>query len=132
MAMIGLIAARLQDVPAPVGAAEEALILSVVGITVVFAVLAAIGVLIAALDRLLTPKPSTEPAAAAVPAEDAAPARGTVEPQTLAVLTAAAYAAVGRPVRVRRVTFINEDTVSAWKDVGRVGVHASHNIRRTY
>ncbi|NBC17342.1 MAG: hypothetical protein GVY18_08530 [Bacteroidetes bacterium] len=116
----------------------EALELAVVGMGVVFTVLAVIGGLLVLLGKVFAepveeaaeaPAPSPRPAEAA-PAHTTAPP-GHVDPQTLAVLTAAAYAAVGRPVRIRRVTFINQNTVSAWKEVGRATIQASHNIKRS-
>ena len=108
--------------------AGGALGVAVVGITVVFVVLSTIGGVIALLGRLLAP-PAPEATPAPVPAASGA---AGLAPETLAVLTAAAYAAVGQPVRVRRVTFIEEDTVSAWTDAGRARVQGSHNFRRTY
>lgn len=113
---------------APGADAGSPLVVAVVGIAVVFVVLSTIGGVIALLGRLLAP-PTPESEPAPVPA-----AGGTagLAPETLAVLSAAAYAAVGQPVRVRRVTFVEEDPVSAWTDVGRAGVQGSHNFRRTY
>lgn len=123
----------------------EALELAVVGMGVVFTVLAVIGGLLVLLGKVFAepvkdaaeaPAPSPRPAGAAPAHTTAPPAHttappGHVDPQTLAVLTAAAYAAVGRPVRIRRVTFINQNTVSAWKEVGRATIQASHNIKRS-
>ena len=57
-------------------------------------------------------------------------APGETDATTLAVITAAAVAAVGRPVRVQRITFINHNTISAWAERGRVSIQGSHNIRR--
>jgi hypothetical protein len=53
-----------------------------------------------------------------------------VDPQLVAVLAAAAYAIIGQPVVVRRVTFVGPYTVSAWAEVGRVQIQSSHNLNR--
>lgn len=105
----------------------DALVLSGVGMTVVFAGLLLINGFISLLARLFVQK---EP-----PAETL-PARAVVTPDspdavTMAVITAAAVAAVGRPVRVQRITFINHNTISAWAERGRVSIHGSHNLRRS-
>lgn len=116
----------------------DMLLLAVVGMSVVFVSLGVIGGIMLLLGRLLNRAEATEAleVAPAGPVDTEAPARATGLPgpadaHTLAILTAAAYVAVGRPVRLRRVTFINENTVSAWKEVGRVSVQSSHNIRRS-
>lgn len=52
-----------------------------------------------------------------------------VDAKLIAILTAAAMAAVGRAVVVRRVTFINRRTVSGWAEAGRSDIHTSHQVR---
>lgn len=52
------------------------------------------------------------------------------ESRLVAILTAAAMAVVGQPVVVRKITFINQNTVSGWAEAGRQSIHYSHNIRR--
>jgi hypothetical protein len=54
-----------------------------------------------------------------------------LDPQLIAVLAAAATAALGRRVVVRRVTFINRNTISGWAEAGRTSIQLSHNLRRT-
>jgi len=54
-----------------------------------------------------------------------------INPRLIAILTAAATAALGRRVVVRRITFINRDTVSGWAEAGRTSIQLSHNLRRT-
>lgn len=59
---------------------------------------------------------------------------GPTDPVLIAVITAAAVAAMGgggAPVRVRRITFVNHNTISGWAESGRLNIHASHNTRRT-
>jgi hypothetical protein len=46
------------------------------------------------------------------------------------ILIAAATAAVGGRVLVRRITFINRNTVSGWAEAGRASIQSSHNLRR--
>ena len=53
------------------------------------------------------------------------------DPRLIAILTAAATAAIGCRVVVRRITFINRDTVSGWAEAGRTSIQLSHNLRRT-
>ncbi len=48
----------------------------------------------------------------------------------IAVITAAVMAVLGRRIAVRRITFINQNTVSGWAEAGRQSIHYSHNIRR--
>jgi Na+-transporting methylmalonyl-CoA/oxaloacetate decarboxylase gamma subunit len=46
------------------------------------------------------------------------------------ILVAAVTAAAGRRVVLKRVTFINRDTVSGWTEAGRTSIHLSHNLLR--
>ncbi len=55
---------------------------------------------------------------------------GPAGPELVAILTAAAMAILGRRVAVRRITFINQNTVSGWAEAGRISIHSSHNVRR--
>lgn len=50
--------------------------------------------------------------------------------ELLVVLAAAATAALGQHVVVRRVTFLNQNTVSGWAEAGRTSLHWSHNVPR--
>lgn len=122
---------------APPQAADESgtlqmILLALVGMLVVFLALSLIGGIMKLLGRYLS-QDVDEAAAeeAAAPATATAGVPTGIEPRTLAVLTAAACAAAGRPVRVRRVTFINENTVSGWKEAGRQAVQSSHNLGRS-
>jgi cell division protein FtsX len=60
-----------------------------------------------------------------------AAAQSELDPRLIAILAAAATAAVGRRVQIRRITFINRDTVSGWAEAGRTSIQMSHNLRRT-
>src|SRR5690606_7611656 len=103
----------------------------VVGISVVFSALVLIGSFIALLGRIFSEKPDPVAAEPVLKPVEGVPQSAQINPQTLAVLTAAAVAAVGRPVRLQRITFINHNTISAWAERGRVSIHGSHNVRRT-
>lgn len=108
----------------------DALLLGAVGMTVVFAGLLLINWFISLLAKLLVAEESpVERVPVTVPAKALEPA-GAIGPKTVAVITAAAVAAVGRPVRVQRITFINHNTISAWAERGRVSIQGSHNVRR--
>ena len=76
-------------------------------------------------SRVAEPVPAPAENSAAVPE-----ARGTeaVEPQTLAVIAAAARVAAGPGARVKKVRLQNGST--AWAEFGRMGIHGSHKIRK--
>ena len=116
-----------------VWSASEMLVLAGVGVLVVFTALALVGVVMVGLGRLMAPPEGAPPPPAAVAEAEALGAGtelGLTGPATVALLTAAAVAAVGRPVRVRRVTFVRPSSASAWKEVGRATIQASHNFNR--
>ena len=54
-----------------------------------------------------------------------------ISPHLVPILAAAAAVAIGRRVVVRRITFINRNTVSGWAEAGRTSIQMSHNLRRT-
>lgn len=98
---------------------QEALRLSAVGVSTVFVALIVTGIVVTLIGRLFTQKKP-------VPASEAAPlpdeSFGGVDKHMLVLLAAAATAAVKRPVRIRRVTFVSHKHVPAlWAAVGRVG-----------
>ncbi len=53
-----------------------------------------------------------------------------IDPRLLAILVAAATAVTGRRVVLRRVTFIEQNTVSGWAEAGRNSIQTSHNLHR--
>ena len=59
------------------------------------------------------------------------PAAPGLTPQKVVVIAAAAAAVLQRPVRVKRITFINQNTISAWADAGRMSIHNSHRLGRS-
>jgi hypothetical protein len=55
-----------------------------------------------------------------------------VDKRTIVVLSAAVSAVLrGRPARINRITFLNQNTISAWAKAGRMGIHNSHRLGRT-
>ena len=87
----------------------EGAILTVVGMLVVFATLAGLGVLIALLGRWL--KVHRRPAEQG--GSDRLPTAGGIDPRILAVLAAAATAATMKPVRLKRVTPLDDRAPAA-------------------
>lgn len=86
--------------------------------------------LLTGLAAQLRGAPPPSPSSAALPTIGVAP--GPTDPVLIAIITAAAVAAMGgAPVRVRRITFVNHNTISGWAESGRLNIHASHNTRRT-
>jgi hypothetical protein len=80
---------------------------------------------VAPVAPVTAPAPAPSPAPVVVPK---AP-EPVVDAKLIAILTAAAMAAVGRAVVVRRVTFINRRTISGWAEAGRSDIHTSHQVR---
>lgn len=105
----------------------DAVTVTIVGMGIVFVSLFVMGEIFKLLGHLLireeAPAPVPQPAPKSVPADG-------VDPNLVVVLAAAATAAVGKRVVVRRITFINHNTISGWSEAGRIGIHTSHNIRR--
>lgn len=66
----------------------------------------------------------------APPVAAPAPQGELADAKLVAVLTAAAMAFLRKRVAVRRITFINQNTVSGWAEAGRLSIHTSHNVRR--
>ncbi len=105
--------------------------LLVVGMAVVFVALILVGLALVLIRRLLepaapsasvaTPGPSVEPA---VPA-----AKPYTDPHLIVVLSAAAAAVCGAPVRVRKVRFLRADRRGGWAERGRVDIQTSHNLQ---
>lgn len=109
----------------------DAITVTVVGMGIVMLSLWVMGEIFKLLGKLMIGKSDApaEPAPVAKPSATSVPASG-VDPKLIAILTAAAVAATGRRVAVRRVTFINHNTVSGWAEAGRLSIQTSHNIRR--
>jgi Na+-transporting methylmalonyl-CoA/oxaloacetate decarboxylase gamma subunit len=118
----------------------DSITVTVVGMGIVILALLLMGKIFQLLGHLLTPPPQVEDGLKRVPtattgASDFKPDPksidlGYTDPKLIVILAAAATAASGRRVRVRRITFINHNTVSGWAEAGRISIQTSHNIRR--
>jgi Na+-transporting methylmalonyl-CoA/oxaloacetate decarboxylase gamma subunit len=61
-------------------------------------------------------------------ASPAAPRAGEVTPELVAVLAAAAHAALGKPVVVRRLRVLRPAGQENWSRVGRIDILRSHRV----
>jgi Na+-transporting methylmalonyl-CoA/oxaloacetate decarboxylase gamma subunit len=61
---------------------------------------------------------------------ESTPDRQDVNDELVAVLTAAAAVAMRKPVRIRRMRFLESTPAGAWTNVGRLNIMASHAISR--
>ncbi len=105
----------------------DAITVTIVGMGIVVVSLLVMGELFKLLgDWLIKPVPAEEPKPPAIPANQS----DRIDPHLIVVLSAAAAAAVGKNVVLRRITFINHNTVSGWSEAGRLSIQSSHNIRR--
>lgn len=118
----------------------DSITVTVVGMGIVVMALLVMGEIFKLLGQLLASPPPIEdkPRPSSIPTvspQDARPESRSVdsEPtdsQLIVILAAAATAALGRRVKVRRITFINHNTVSGWAEAGRIFIQTSHNIQR--
>ncbi len=67
-------------------------------------------------------RPAPQPAAVPAPAESGEP------PELVAVLAAAAHAALGRPVVLRRISVLRSAGQENWSRVGRIDILRSHRL----
>lgn len=74
------------------------------------------------------PVPAPPPAAAPQPAAE--PESSEIGEETLAILTAAVAAFLGKRARIRRARLVPRGTSDPWAQQGRVFVQASHNLPR--
>lgn len=58
----------------------------------------------------------------------AEPATDALDPELTAVLAAAAYTALGAPVRIHRVHVHGEPAGQAWERAGRMDIMVSHRV----
>jgi sodium pump decarboxylase gamma subunit len=116
---------------------NQGLIIMVVGMLVVFSALAVLMGLIELINSLTAEKKS---AAIAAPAskpdttddiDTMAPVQGTAhDPHMIAILTAAATAALRRPVAVKSARLVSTPPDSAWARQGRRSIMGSHRPYR--
>ncbi len=77
-------------------------------------------------DRLASAPALPSVSAAVAPAAQPA---SILPAELVALLTAAAYAAIGKPVVLHYALVIGEDQGGAWRTAGRHDIFASHRIR---
>lgn len=96
-----------------------------IALTAFSLVFAALGLLAALLFtlRALAVRSARRKAAA-----DAAPAIDGLDEETLAVLAASAWMALGAPVRIHRVHVHGEPAGQAWERAGRMDIMVSHRV----
>jgi len=110
---------------------RDALTLTIVGMGTVFVSLFLMGELFTLLHRYFHGKVERGGPEPASPDDAASATQSVIDPHFLPILVAAATAALGRRVVVRRITFISRNTVSGWGEAGRASIQTSHNLRRT-
>lgn len=115
------------------GDVQQALLLMAVGMAVVFGALVVLLAVILLVNFLGREAPAVEPESKAPAEPQKAPQTGTggtpgaagEDQQFIAVLAAAATAAIGQRVRIRRVRFVGRPS-TAWAQLGRHGIMTSH------
>jgi len=117
----------------------DGVIIAVVGMLVVFVSLTVIGLLIQLMQKLFgtpTATPSTPVVAAAAPASPVTVPPDAEEhmddelsPVTLAVISAAVFAAVRAPARIKHVKLRPSRANSGWTQQGRSQLMTSHKPR---
>lgn len=112
----------------------DAVTVTIVGMGIVVVSLVIMGEIFKLLGFLLIreakPQPETESAPVAKSVAKSSAESKQEQARLIAVLSAAATVAVGKRVMVKRVTFINHNTISGWSEAGRLSIQTSHNIRR--
>jgi len=121
-------ATTLANISMPLLLAEEAsigdgLALMVVGMFVVFLSLTILLGVIVTISRLTAEKPAPKAAAQPAPVIEG----GEVDdPALIAVIAAAATAAMNKPIRIQRVSFLGQAQGQAWSQQGRRSIMTSH------
>jgi len=110
----------------------EALVVMLVGMSAVFASLLFFYLLIIALSKieyrinnirvgnLLKPKSVIKDQQAV----------DVINPEIVAVIAAAAYEALSKPVVIKKIRYLKQSTESSWAESGRLTIMGSHNIRK--
>lgn len=99
---------------------HDPLVIAALAFSLVFVALGSLALLIFALRALATRSQRVAPATAAA----------EVDPELLAVLAAAAYIAVGAPVRIHRVHVHAERSGLGWERAGRMDLMQSHRVSK--
>ncbi len=109
----------------------DAFTVAVVGMGTVFVALWLIGEVFTLLHRFFERREGGHAIESEAQSGDQAPAEvSATDSHLVPILVAATTAALGRRVVVRRIKFINRNTISGWAEAGRAEIQSSHNIRR--
>jgi Na+-transporting methylmalonyl-CoA/oxaloacetate decarboxylase gamma subunit len=110
----------------------DALTVAIVGMGTVFVSLWLIGEVFTQLHRYFDRRERGSGDESSVSPSEQRQARTEdgINAALLPVIIAAATAVAGRRIVVRRIRFINRNTVSGWAEAGRAAIQTSHNIRR--
>ncbi|MDW8405181.1 OadG family protein [Chloroflexus sp.] len=106
--------------------------ITITGLAIVFIVLGIVAAMLGALSasqRWLRPQAVTPPTPASEPIARSPATTDQLDPQLIAILTAAAVATLNQPVRVLRVRYYRQPS-AMWTRFGRVSVMASRQLRR--
>lgn len=105
----------------------EALMVMFVGMGIVFAALTFFYLLILAL-KTADEKINKLRASKKLSAESLKGITEGINPEIVAVIAAAAFEILQKPVRVKKITFLTQEEDSSWARTGRLNVITSHNI----
>ena len=61
--------------------------------------------------------------------EKSSEASNDITPELIAVISAAAYSIVRKPVRVKTISFLGNKDDSTWSQIGKIDVISSHNVQ---
>jgi Na+-transporting methylmalonyl-CoA/oxaloacetate decarboxylase gamma subunit len=109
---------------------EEALMLLIVGLGVVFVSLFMFNILISTMkfvdekiNKMRVGKKLS------IKKEDVAPEE-KITPEVVAIITAAAIEAFHKPISIKKIHFLDSHDSSSWTNTGRLGVLGSHSLKR--
>ncbi|NLO19475.1 MAG: OadG family protein [Ignavibacteria bacterium] len=108
----------------------EALMLLVAGLGVVFTSLLMFNLLISLMiiidERINKARVSKK---LSVKKEDAAPEE-KITPEIVAIITAAAVETFHKPIKIKKIHFLDRPHTTSWANTGRLNILGSHSLRR--
>ena len=110
----------------------EALEVLVIGMGAIFASLFFFYLLILVLKKIDEKLAKSENKAIAVQnnlSPEAELQNDEITPELIAVLSAAAYSVVRKPIRIKTISFLDDKDDSTWAKMGKMDVIGSHNIQ---
>lgn len=113
---------------------QNAIIKAVMGMGIVLFAFLLIMVIFMVLKKIrqssAEPEESNQPQVAPQESTPAPQQEPGITPELIAILTAAAFAALGTNVRIRKIRFTDTHSNTAWADTGRRLIHTSHRLRK--